>query len=82
MSIYKLLFHSFSIIATFKYNVFLRSTFYFFILAYFSIYMTEILILSQILLIFFNLIIFLVSIKKIDIEKNLENVDGIEELLH
>jgi hypothetical protein len=44
--------------------------------------MTEILILSQILLIFFNLIIFLVSIKKIDIEKNLENVDGIEELLH
>ena len=82
MSIFKLLFHSFSIIATFKYNVFLRSTFIFIILAYLSIYMTKILILSQILLIFFNLLIFLISIKKIDIEKKLKNVDGIEELSH
>ena len=39
MSIFKLLLHSFSIIAIFKYNVFLRSSFMIIILAYLSFYM-------------------------------------------
>lgn len=82
MSIFKLLLHSFSIIAIFKYNVFLRSTFMILLLAYLSNYMTNISIFLQISIVIFNLIIFVVSLKKDDLKNNLNNLDKIEDIQH
>ena len=82
MSILKLLLHSFSIIAIFKYNVFLRSSFMIIILAYLSFYVIKLSIIVQILIIIFNLMIFGVSLKKNNLEINLDNFDKIENILH
>mgnify|MGYP003685212675 FL=1 len=68
MSFFKLLIHSFSIIAVFKYQVFLRSTFMIIILAYSSIYFGNISIFFQLLIILFNLIIYIVSLRENDNE--------------
>ena len=82
MSILKLLLHSFSIIAIFKYNVFLRSSFMIIILAYLSFYMIKFSTMVQILIVIFNLIIFVVSLKKNNLKINLDNFDRIENILH
>ena len=58
MSLFKLLIHSFSIIAVFRYQVFLRSTFMIIVLSYLNIYLGNFSILLQILIIIFNLLIF------------------------
>jgi polyisoprenyl-phosphate glycosyltransferase len=76
MSIIKLILHSLSIIAVFKYQVFLRSTFMVIVLAYLNIYLGNISIFFQISIILFNLIIFAVSI-----EKNKDNVQNSENNL-
>ena len=64
MSLLNLAIHSFSIIAVFKYQVFLRSSFLIIILSFlnnfFSIYSTFL----QILLVIFNLMIFIVSLRE------------------
>ena len=74
MSIFKLLIHSFSIIAVFKYQVFLRSTFLIIILAYLNIYLGNISIFFQFLTVLFNLIIFIVSLRENETElKNSDN---------
>ena len=74
MSIFKLLIHSFSIIAVFKYQVFLRSTFLIIILAYLNIYIGHISIFFQFLTVLFNLIIFIVSLRENETElKNSDN---------
>ena len=74
MSLIKLLIHSFSIIAVFKYQVFLRSTFAIIILAYTSIYLGNISIFFQILIVLFNLIIFITSLREKENElKNSHN---------
>lgn len=82
MSIFKLLLHSFSIIAIFKYIVFLRSTFIVILLAYLSFYAANIPIFFQILIIIFNLIIFIVSLNSNSLKDNLDNLDNIEEMTH
>ena len=82
MSILKLLLHSFSIIAIFKYNVFLRSSFMIIILAYSSFYMIKLSIMVQISIIIFNLMIFVVSLKKNNLKINLDNFDKIENIFH
>ena len=71
MSLFKLLIHSFSIIAVFKYQVFLRSTFIIIFLAYFSQYLGNITIFFQIFIVLFNLIIFIISLR--ENEKELKN---------
>ena len=71
MSLYKLLIHSFSIIAVFKYQVFLRSTFIIIILAYLNVHLGNISIFLQILVVLFNLMIFIVSLR--ENEKELKN---------
>ena len=71
MSIFKLLIHSFSIIAVFKYQVFLRSTFIIIFLAYFSEYLGNTSIFFQIFIVLFNLIIFIISLR--ENEKELKN---------
>jgi glycosyltransferase involved in cell wall biosynthesis len=84
MSILKLIFHSLSIIAVFKYQVFLRSTFIVIALAYLNIYLGNFSIIFQILILIFNLIIFIVS--KREVEKDLfnshNNLDSIKKITH
>ena len=64
MSLFKLLIHSFSIIGVFKRNVFLRSTIMIILLSYISLEIKPAIILLQILLVIFNLIIYLVSLRE------------------
>ena len=71
MSIIKLVIHSLSIIAVFKYQVFLRSTFIIIALAFSNNYLGNFSIIFQVLILIFNLIIFIVS--KRESEKDLLN---------
>ena len=64
MSIFKLLIHSFSIIAVFKYQVFLRSLIAIIILVYTSNYSPFISHLIQVTICIFNLFIFAVSFRE------------------
>ena len=74
MSFFKLLVHSFSIIGVFKYQVFLRSSFMLIILSYFNLYLGDFSILIQVLIVLFNLIIFIVSLREKEKEfKNSHN---------
>ena len=84
MSLLNLAIHSFSIIAVFKYQVFLRSSFLIIILSFlnnfFSIYSTFL----QILLVIFNLMIFIVSLRenKKALVKSQQNVLNKIEITH
>ena len=84
MSFFKLLIHSFSIIAVFKYQVFLRSTFMIIILSYLNKYLGNASIFFQILIVLFNLIIFIVSLreKEYDLKNSHNNLDNIKEITH
>ena len=84
MSLLKLIIHSFSIIAVFKYNVFLRSTIMLIALAYLNSYLGNLTIFFQFLIVLFNLIIFIVS--KREQEKGLlsshNNLHNIKKITH
>ena len=84
MSFLKLLIHSFSIISVFKYQVFLRSTFFIIILAYLNIYLGNISIFFQILIVLFNLIIFIVSLreKENELKNSHNNLSSIKDITH
>ena len=84
MSLMNLFLHSFSIIAVFKYQVFLRSTFMIIILAYFNIYLGNFSIFFQILIIVFNLIIFIISLreKENELKNSHNNLDSITDITH
>tara|TARA_Y100000996_G_scaffold399063_1_gene367734 strand:- start:803 stop:1675 length:873 start_codon:yes stop_codon:yes gene_type:complete len=73
MSLLKLIIHSLSIMAVFKYEVFLRSAILVVALMYLTSYLGNLLIFFQILLVMFSLIIFIVS--KREQEKELKNSD-------
>ena len=64
MSLLNLFIHSFSIIAVFKYKVFLRSTFMIIILSFLTQSLGSIVMNTQILIVFFNLLIFIVSLRE------------------
>ena len=64
MSIFNLAVHSLSIIGVFKYTVFLRSIFLIIILSLLNKLSISIVIIFQILLIFFNLLVFIVSMRE------------------
>ena len=68
MSLFRLIIHSLSIIAVFKYQVFLRSTLMIIALAYLNTYLDNLSIIFQILIVIFNLIVFLVSKREVDRE--------------
>ena len=84
MSFFKLLIHSFSIIAVFKYQVFLRSTFMIIVLSYLNKYLGNFSILLQILIIIFNLLIFMTSLRENenDLIISHENLRDIEIITH
>ena len=64
MSLLNLVIHSFSIIAVFKYTVFLRSTFIIILLSFLIKTLGSIAIIFQVLIVFFNLLIFIVSLRE------------------
>tara|TARA_B100000579_G_C22813460_1_gene846501 strand:- start:965 stop:1837 length:873 start_codon:yes stop_codon:yes gene_type:complete len=84
MSLFNLAIHSFSIIAVFKYVVFLRSTFMIIILSYLTKMLGSIAITLQVLIVFFNLIIFIVSIRENEkaLLKSDENILSENEITH
>tara|TARA_B100000963_G_scaffold339330_1_gene336993 strand:- start:19 stop:891 length:873 start_codon:yes stop_codon:yes gene_type:complete len=84
MSLFKLIIHSLSIIAVFKYNVFLRSAIMLIILAYFNSYVGNLTILAQFTIVLFNLLIFIVSIRERekDLLNSHNNLDNIVDITH
>ncbi len=64
MTLLNLVIHSFSIISIFKYSVFLRSTFMIIILSFLTQISGSIIIILQMLIVFFNLLIFIVSMRE------------------
>ena len=84
MPLFKLLIHSFSIIAVFKYHVFLRSTFIIILLAYLSSTLGNFLISLIILIVIFNLLIFVVSQRESekDLVNSHQNLSEVIEITH
>ena len=84
MSLFNLIIHSFSIIGVFKYTVFLRSTFMIIILSFLINTLGSIAITIQILIVFFNLLIFIVSTRENEkalLESN-DNILNKNEITH
>ena len=84
MSLYKLLIHSFSIIAVFKAHVFVRSILFIFAIIYFNNYLGLIANFLKISISSFCLAIFIVSFreKKTDLFNSQENLRNIENIKH
>jgi len=84
MSLFNLAIHSFSIIGVFKYTVFLRSTFMIIILSFLTKTLGSIAITFQILIVFFNLVIFIVSMRENEntLFKSNENILNENEIKH
>ncbi len=84
MSLIKLIIHSFSIIAVFKYNVFIRSTLMLILLAYLNSYLGNLTILFTVLILVFNLIIFIISRREQekDLLNSHNNLDNVKKILH
>ena len=84
MSLFKLMVHSFSIIAVFKYQVFLRSILMLIVLAYLNSYLGTLAIFFQILIILFNIIIFIVSQREQekDLLNSHNNLASVKKITH
>jgi len=82
MSLFNLAIHSFSIIAVFKYTVFLRSTFMIIILSFLTKALGLFVITFQVLIVFFNLLIFIVSMRENENELIKSNENILDEITH
>ena len=84
MSLFNLAIHSFSIIAVFKYTVLLRSTFMIIILTFLTKMLGLFTITIQVLIVCFNLIIFIVSKRenRKDLYKSADNILNKNEITH
>ena len=82
MSLYNLAIHSFSIIAVFKNIVFFRSVIFLIILSFLSQITGYTFIFLQIIIVFFNIIIFLVSQRESESELLNSNEDIHSENIH
>ena len=84
MSLLKLVIHSFSIIAVFKYRVFLRSTLMLLVLAYLNSYLGFLSIFFQISIVIFNLLIFIVSQREQekDLLNSHNNLASVKKITH
>ena len=84
MSLFKLVIHSFSIIAVFKYRVFFTSLILLVLLYYFGIFIKFNFLLFQILILLFTILIFVVSFResKKELEKSKLDIASVEELTH
>ena len=82
MSLFNLVIHSFSIIAVFKYTVFLRSTFMIIILSFLTKALGLFVITFQVLIVFFNLLIFIVSMRENEDALIKSNENILDEITH
>ena len=84
MSLFKLLIHSFSIIAVFKYRVLVSSIIFLASFHYLGILIKFNFLLFQILIILFNIFIIVVSFRenKKELESSQLNIGNIEILTH
>ncbi len=84
MSLFKLLIHSFSIIAVFKHQVFLRSAIMIIVIAYTNSYLGNLSIFLQIIIVIFNLSIFIVSRResKDDLLNSHKNLLKVQKITH
>ena len=82
MSFFNLAIHSFSIIAVFKYTVFLRSTFMIIILSFLTKTLGLFAITFQVLIVFFNLLIFIVSMRENEEALIKSNENILDEITH
>ncbi len=84
MSLFNLVIHSFSIIAVFKYQVFIRSILIIFLFIYLETLFGVIMMFFQVMIVIFNLSIFLVSLKekKIDLSVSQSNLNNIKIISH
>ena len=84
MSFFKLLIHSFSIIAVFKYQVFFRSLLLIIFMNYFNDFLGTFSLIIQILIVIFNFIIMIVSFRenKEDLFKSQENLKDVKRITH
>ena len=84
MSLFKLIIHSLSIIAVFKYQVFFRSSVLVILFQCLVVFTKFNFLLFQILIIFFNLLVFIVSFRENETElKNCElNIKDTQNLTH
>ncbi len=84
MSLFKLIIHSFSIIAVFKYQVFLRSILIILLLIWLNTYLGDVSLILIFLVIAFNFIILIVSFreKKKDLLDSHNNLKNIKEITH
>ncbi len=84
MPLFKLIIHSFSIIAVFKMNVFIRSALFLVLLTYLQPYIGVISPVLQFLIVIFNILIYVVSTKSN--EEKLQNMsielNGTEKITH
>ena len=84
MSLLKLIIHSLSIVAVFKYQVFFRSTLMIIALAFLNSFLGGFSIILQILIVFFNLIIFIISKREREEEliKSDKNLNEVKIITH
>ena len=84
MSLLKLIIHSLSIIAVFKYNVFLRSAIILIALSYLNSYLGNFAIFFQVSIVIFNLLIFIISQreKEKDLFNSNKNLDNVQKITH
>ena len=84
MSLFKLIIHSFSIIAVFKFQVLLRVILLIIALFYLKTHLGIISFLLQFLLIIFSIVIFIVSLreKKKELINSQDNLKNIQDVLH
>jgi len=84
MSLLQLVIHSLSIIAVFKYRVFLRSTIMLIVLAYLNFYLGFLSIFFQISIVIFNLLIFIVSQREQekDLLNSHNNLASVKKITH
>ena len=84
MPLFKLILHSFSIIAVFKMNVFIRSALFLILLTYLNPYIGLFSPTLQFIIVIFNIFIYIISTKSN--EKKLESMDlelgDIEKITH
>ena len=84
MSFAKLIIHSFSIIAVFKYRVFFRAISIILALFFFKPFLGDVISIAQVLLVIFCLNILIVSLreKMSELLKSQNNLNNIEEIIH
>ena len=84
MSLFKLIIHSLSIIAVFKYQVFLRSTLMLIAFSYLNPYLGILSVFFQISIVIFNLLIFIVSLREQekDLLNSHNNLASVKKITH